>query len=160
MAQFFWILSFAVGGFAVVYLFVIRQDQLPLIADVARRVTPGRSDETYDAAADIVYWVIFGVIVAMLLTQITLLVSFMSRRPHVRWWQLATWVVQVIVLLLSMEWVAIGDRGQPLKLLLEGQVGLVLLALLASVLPKAIAWSARQHDVRRGTEGVVSGGDS
>jgi hypothetical protein len=159
MSQFFWILSFAVGGFTVVYFFIIRQDQLPLIADVARRVTEGRSDETYQTAADIVFWVIFGLIVAMLLVQITLLVSFMSRRPYVRWWQLATWGVQVIVLLLSMEWVALGDRGEPVRLLLAAQAGLVLLALLASVFPKAIAWSARQHDVRRGSEGIVGGGD-
>jgi len=160
MSQFFWILSFAAGACAVVYLFIIRLEQLPLIADVARRITEGRSDETYDAAADIVYWTVFGLIVAMLLVQITLLVSFMSRRPRVRWWQLATWGIQVLVLLLSMEWVTIGDRGQPLKLLLAAQAGLVLLALLSSVLPKAIAWSARQHDVRRGHDGVVSdGGD-
>ena len=137
----------------MVYLFIIRLEQLPLIADVARRITEGRSDETYNAAADIVFWVVFGLVVAMLLIQITLLVSFMSRRPHVRWWQLATWGVQVIVLLLSMEWVAIGDRGEPLKLLFAAQAGLVLLALLASIFPKAIAWSARQHDVRRGHDG-------
>ena len=143
----------------MVYLFVIRQEQLPLIADVARGVTEGRSDETYDSAADIVFWVIFGLVVAMLLVQITLLVSFMSRRPHVRWWQLATWGVQVIVLLLSMEWVAIGDRGEPLRLLFAAQAGLVLLALIASVFPKAIAWSARQHDVRRGHDGVIGNGD-
>jgi len=159
MSQFFWILSFAVGGFAMVYFFVIREEQLPLIADVARGVTEGRSDETYDTAADIVFWVIFGLVVAMLLVQITLLVSFMSRRPHIRWWQLATWGVQVLVLLLSMEWVAIGDRGEPLKLLFAAQAGLVLLALISGIFPKAIAWSARQHDVRRGHDGVIGSGD-
>jgi len=159
MSQFLWILSFAVGGFAVVYFFVIREEQLPLIADVARRVTEGRSGETYDSAADIVFWVIFGLVVAMLLVQITLLVSFMSRRPHVRWWQLATWGVQVLVLLLSMEWVAIGERGESLRLLFAVQAGLVLLALIAGVFPKAIAWSARRHDVRRGHDGVIGNGD-
>jgi len=159
VSQFLWILSFAVGGFAVVYLFVIREEQLPLIADVARRVAEGRSGETYDSAADIVFWVIFGLVVAMLLVQITLLVSFMSRRPHVRWWQLATWGVQVLVLLLSTEWVAIGERGEQLRLIFAAQAGLVLLALIAGIFPKAIAWSARQHDVRRGHDGVVGNGD-
>lgn len=157
MSQLLWILSFAVGGFAVVYMFVIRQEQLPLIADIARRVTAGRDDETYAAAADIVFWVVFGTIVILLLIQITLLVSFMSRRPRIRWWQLATWGVQVLLLLLSMEWVTIGDRGQPLELLLAAQAGLALLAMIAGVFPKAIAWSARRIDVRRGHEGVASG---
>ena len=159
MSQLFWIVSFAVGGFTAVYYFIIRQEQLPLMADKVRAVAEGRSDETYDAAADILFWIVFGVMVAVLLIQITLLVSFMGRRPHVRWWQLATLGLQIILLLLSMEWVAIGDRAQSLVFLLAAQAGLVLLALLCSTMPKAITWSARQHDVRRGHEGIIGGGD-
>jgi hypothetical protein len=155
LSQFLWILSFALGAFTAVYSFVIREEQLPLIADVVRRVAEGRSDETYDTASDIVFWIVFGAMVGILLLQITLLVSFMSRRPHIRWWQLATLGAQVILVLLSGEWVAMGPRGQPLQLLLAAQAALVLLALLSSVMPKAIAWTARQHDVRRGHEGVV-----
>lgn len=158
MSQFFWILSFAIGGFTAVYFFVIRKELLPLIADRVRAVVEGRSDQTYDTASDIVFWIVFGVMVGVLLVQITLLVSFMSRRAHVRWWQLATFGVQVILVLMSSEWVAIGDRGQSLLLLLPAQAGLVLLALLSSVLPPAIAWSARRHDIRK-AEGIVGGGD-
>ena len=159
MSQLFWILSFAVGGFTAIYFFVIRQEQLPLIAESVRGVVEGRSDETYDTAADIVFWIVFGMMVAILLIQITLLVSFMSRRPKIRWWQLATLGLQLLLLMLSTEWVALGERRESLLLLLAGQAGLVVLALLCSVLPKAIAWTARQHDVRRGHEGVVAGGD-
>jgi hypothetical protein len=36
MSQLFWILSFAVGGFTAIYFFIIRQEQLPLIADLVR----------------------------------------------------------------------------------------------------------------------------
>ena len=152
VSQFLWILSFAVGGFTVVYFFVIRQTQLPLIADVVRGVADSRAEQTYETAAEVVFWIVFGVMVAALLIQITLLVSFMSRRPKVRWWQLGTLVVQVLLLLLATELVAIGERGQPLRLLLAAQCGFVLLALLCSVLPNAIAWSARQHDIRRGPQ--------
>jgi len=159
MSQLFWILSFAVGGFTAVFFFIIRKEQLPLISDLVRTVSEGRSDQTYDAAADIVFWIVFGVMVAVLLAQITLLVSFMSRRPHVRWWQLATLGVQVVLLLLSTEWVALGERRESLLLLLAAQAGLVLVALLFSTLPRAIAWSARQHDVRRRSDGVVGAGD-
>jgi hypothetical protein len=159
MSQLFWILSFAVGGFTAVFFFIIRKEQLPLISDLVRTVSEGRSDQTYDAAADIVFWIVFGVMVAVLLAQITLLVSFMSRRPHVRWWQLATLGVQVVLLLLSTEWVALGERRESLLLLLAVQAGLVLVALLFSTLPRAIAWSARQHDVRRRSDGVVGAGD-
>ncbi len=158
MCQFLWILSFAVGGFTTVYYFVIRKDLLPLISDVARAVTPGRAEETYDSTADIVFWVVFAIVVATLLVQITLLVSFMSRRPQIRWWQLLTLGIQVMLVVLSPEWVALGKQGAPLQPLLAAQAGLVLLALLCSILPRAIAWSARRHDIRRGPQ-VASGSD-
>lgn len=159
MSQLLWILSFAIGAFTVVYYFIIRAEQLPLIADHVRGVAEGRSDETYDTVADIMFWVVFGLMIAVLLTQVTLLVSFSSRRPNTRWWQLATFGLQVILVLLSMEWVALGDRGNSLLILLAAQAGLVLLALLSSTLPKAIAWSARQYDVRHGPQGVMGGHD-
>lgn len=155
MCQLFWILSFALGGFTTVFFFIIRQELLPLISDRVRRVVEGRSDETYDAAADIVFWIIFGLMVTILLVQITLLVSFMSRRPKVRWWQLSTLGLQLILFMLSTEWVALGERRESLLLLLAAQTGLVVLALLFSVLPKAMAWTARRHDVRRGHDNVV-----
>lgn len=147
-----WVLGFAVGVFAAVYLFVIRKDLLPLIADVAESVTAGRSEATYESAADIVFWVFFGAMITMLAVQITLLVSFMGRRGNVRWWQLATLVVQALLVLLSPEWVALGAKGAVLQPLLAAQAALVLLALLAGVLPGAIAWSARHVDVRRGLQ--------
>lgn len=152
LSQFLWIISFAVGGFTTVYFFIVRQDLLPLIADVAREVTEGRDDATYDTASDIIFWIVFTVMVGVILMQIVLMVSFMGRRPHVRWWQLATLAVLAMLMLISPEWVALGERGEPLPTLLAAQAALVLLALLCSVMPKAIAWSARQHDVRRGPE--------
>lgn len=156
LSQFFWIISFAVGAFTAVYFFIIRQELLPLIADVARGVTEGRDDETYTTAADIVFWVVFAIVVGVLLTQVTLMVSFMGRRPNVRWWQLATFVLLALLVPLSPEWVALGKRGEPLSFLIAAQAALVLLALLCSVMPKAIAWSARQHDIRRGPETPTS----
>lgn len=152
LSQFLWILSFTVGAFTVVYFFVVREDLLPLIADRTRQVSEGREDATYESAADIVFWVVFALMVCVLLIQVTLMVSFMSRRPHVRWWQLATLGLQVLLLLLSPEWVALGQRGEPIPALLAAQAALVLLALLSSTMPKAIAWTVRRHDVRRGPE--------
>jgi len=147
--QFFWIVSFAVGAFAAVYLFALRLELLPLIEDVARSVTTGRSDETYEAAADIVFWIVFGTLVGVLLTQITLLVSFSARRPQVRWWQFGTIVLQGALVALSPEWVALGEHGAQFQTVIAAQAGLALLALLCSILPRALAWSARRVDVRR-----------
>ncbi|MFC8682710.1 hypothetical protein ACFT30_14430 [Microbacterium ureisolvens] len=158
-AQFFWIISFFVGGFAVVYFFIIRKEQLPLIVEAVRAVDPARNEQTYTTAADIVYWSVFSVIVGVLLVQITLLVSFMARRPHMRWWQLLTWVVQVVTLAIALDLAFTGERAEPLRLILAAQSGLVLLALLSSVMPKALAWSARKHDVVRHQKAGVAVGE-
>ncbi|MBB5743455.1 hypothetical protein HD600_001952 [Microbacterium ginsengiterrae] len=151
-SQFFWIISFTVGAFTLVYFFVIREDLLPLIAERAEKVTAGRGEATYESAADIIFWVVFALMIGVLLVQITLMVSFMSRRPHVRWWQLATLCLQVLLVLLSPEWVALGERGESIPPLLAAQAALVLLALFSSIMPRAIRWTARKHDVRRGPE--------
>jgi hypothetical protein len=153
LSQLLWVLSFVAGGFGVVYYSIIREDQLPLIADAIRGVDPSRSDETYASAADIVYWSVFATMVTLLLIQITLLVSFMSRRQGIRWWQLSTLIAQALLYTLALELVAGGEKGVLLRQLSAAQCGLVLLALLASTLPAAIAWTARQHDVRRGPVG-------
>lgn len=151
-AQLLWILSFAVGGFATVYFFVIRKKLLPEIADAAKKAATGRDATTYAAAADIVFWVVFAVIVAALFAQIMLLVSFMARRPQVRWWQLVTLLFQAALVVMSPKWVALGTQGEIMQPILAAQAALVLLALLFSVLPGAMAWSARRHDIRRGPE--------
>lgn len=153
LTQLFWILSFALGGFCIVYFFIIRKAQLPIIEDVMRGVVDGRADETYTAAADIVFWTVFGVMVTILIIQIALLVSFMSRRPGVRWWQFATFVLQVVLLAISLELVATSGDGQVLRQLLPLQAILVLLALLVSTLPAGLRWTARGVDIRRGAYG-------
>lgn len=150
LAQLLWILSFAVGASAVVYLFIIRKAQLPEILELVRSVDATRAGGTYDTAADIVFWCIFGGAVTVLFVQITFLVAFSNRRPNTRWWLLGTLFLQTIVLLFARELVAMGDRGRPVELLLLIQLGLALLGLGFSVLGSALRWTARKHDVRRG----------
>ncbi len=153
LSQFFWIISFAVGAFAVVFLFIIREELLPLIEEVARAVTDGRSDATYTSAADILFWIVFGTLVTVLLLQITLMVSFTSRRPNVRWWQFGTLALLALLVVLSPEWVALGTQGSQFQTMIAAEAALVVLALLCSILPRAMSWSARRVDVRRSAAG-------
>lgn len=147
-AQLLWVLSFMVGGATLVYYFIIRRDQLPLIVRAVQGVDGARTDQTYQTAADIIFWIAFTIMVSLLLIQITLLVSFMSRRPGVRWWQLGSFAVQSLLYLVAMQLVAVGEHGALLRPGLSIQCGLVLLALLVSTLPSAIAWTSRRQDVR------------
>jgi len=153
LSQLCWVLSFFAGGTAIVYCFIIRQKQLPLIADFARSVSEGRADATYTTAADIIFWSMFGVMVGVLLVQITLLVAFTNRRPNTRWWQLATFAAQTLLFVIGLELVAGGEDGVFLRQLLLAQCALALLGLLFSTMPGALRWTARGHDVRRGPGG-------
>ena len=114
LSQLLWAFSFVVGAVAIVFFFVVREDQLPLIAASIKAVDGTRSEETYSSAADIVFWSFFGIMVTLILIQITLLVSFMSRRDGIRWWQLGTLIVQAAVFALMTEMVGGGrTRHQP-----------------------------------------------
>lgn len=158
LSQLFWALSLLVGAVGVVYLFVIREPVLPEITALIKGVDETRADETYSTASDIVFWSGFGLLVAVILIQVTLLVSFSNRRPGARWWMLGTLALQAAGFLGIREMIALGDRGVPLERVLAIQLGLATLALLISTLPGALRWTARQHDVRRG-EGVAPAGD-
>ncbi|NLA28155.1 MAG: hypothetical protein GX875_00645 [Propionibacterium sp.] len=147
--QLMWIVSFILAVIAIVFFFVVREDQLPFIVETIQGVEPDRPDETYDKAADIIYWSVFAAMIALVLAQVTLLVSFMNRKPGVRWWQFFTLLLQALFFGLGRELVTGGDHGEQLQQLLAGQLIAVILALLLSNLPSALAWSARRHDVRK-----------
>lgn len=157
LSQLAWVLSLAVGAVGVVYVFVIRQQQLPEIVSLIKGVDTSRADATYQAAADIVYWSVFGAMVATVLIQITLLVSFSNRRPNVRWWLLGTVLFQGAAFLACRELIAVGDRGVPLVRILLIQLALAVLALLLAALPGALKWTARRHDIRRGDADATGG---
>lgn len=155
VSQLLWVLSFAAGATAIVYLFVVRKDHLPSIVDAIRAVDGTRQDHVYTDAADIVYWLVFGLLVTLVLVQITQLVSFMGRKPGLRWWQLGTLLLQAALYALALEVVGDGEQGEHLRRMLLLQCGLATLALLASSFRSALTWTARRHDIRRG---LVGGG--
>ena len=74
-----------------------------------------------------------------------------NRRPNVRWWQLATLALLALLVVLSPEWVALGTHGAQFQTMIAAEAGLVVLALLCSILPRAMRWTSRRVDVvRRG----------
>jgi hypothetical protein len=152
-----WVSSLLAGAGAVIYLMVIRTTQLPEITAIIQGVDADRAADTYEVAADIVFWSMFGVLVAALLLQIAFVVAFANRRPNMRWWMFGSLILVALVLLLGRELVTVGERGRPVEVLLLAEVGLLALGLLMSVLPGALRWSARRHDIRRGADAGVGG---
>lgn len=149
-SQVAWFLSLLAGAAAIVYLFVIRQTQLPLIADMARAVDATRAEATYTSAADIIFWSVFALAVTVVFLQIVFQVSFSNRRPHARWWQFGSILFQAGLVLIARQMIAVGERGVLLDQILLIQLGLAVFGLLLSLLPQALRWTARQHDIRRG----------
>lgn len=157
LSQIAWFLSLIAGGVSIVYLFVIRQAQLPDIEELVRTVDGSRADATYTTAADILFWAVFTPAVAIVLAQIALQVSFAGRRANVRWWQFGSILFQGGVFLIARELVVFGERGLPLERIMLIQLGLAALGLLISLLPPALKWTARKHDVRKGGPVAPSG---
>lgn len=153
VSQLAWALSLVAGGAMVVYYFVIREDLFPLIVEAARAVDGSRVDETYTSVADTIYWSFFALFVALILVQLTLLVSFANRRNGARWWQLATVIALAALYAVVHQLVGDGEHGVGLRQLGTAQVGLAILGLLVGAFPGAIAWTARKYDVRDGTAG-------
>ncbi|WP_295837989.1 hypothetical protein [uncultured Microbacterium sp.] len=154
-AQISWVLSLIVGAIGVGYLFIIRESLRPDIEALVRAVDDSRPAETVTTASDIVYWCVFGGLVAVLLVQVTSLVSFNNRRNNARWWMLGILVFQTIVFLAARQFVVLGERGIPLERVLLIQLGLSALGLLFSLIPAALRWTRRKHDIRRGVGGGV-----
>ena len=150
LSQIAWVMSLLAGGVGIGYLFIIRRAQLPAVVELVKSVDGSRSEATYAAAADIVFWSVFTPLLVIALAQVALQVSFANRRPNVRWWQFASVLFLGGVFLLARELVAFGERGEPLERLLMVQLALAALGLLISLLPQALRWTARKHDIRRG----------
>lgn len=153
VSQLLWVLSLISGAVLVVYYFVVRETQLPLIIEAVRVVDGTRTDETYRTAADIIFWAVFWCLVALLFIQISLMVSFMNRKDGARWWQFFTILGQLAVFALANEMVAKGEHGPVLRQMFLLQAGLALLALLISTLPGPLKWTARKHDIKQRTVG-------
>lgn len=149
VSQLLWVLSLISGAVVVVYYFVVRQTQLPLIIEAIRQVDGSRKDETYTRAADIIFWAVFWCLIALLFFQISLMVSFLNRKDGVRWWQFFTILGQLAIFALANEMVAKGDHGPMLRQMFMLQGGLALLALLISAFPGPLKWTARKHDIRQ-----------
>lgn len=159
LCQLAWIFSIVIGAFAIVYAFIIRESQLPLLNDTIRKINDARADETYDLIADILFWALFGALVVVVMMNIIFLMSFMNRRPSIRWWQFTSILLLSFVVAMAFELLGKGERGLLLRQVLLVMLGLAVLALLLSLLPPVLRWSRARIDVRRGPIGPAAGSE-
>jgi len=159
LSQIAWVGSIGFTGFMIVYMFIIRETQLPLLAALIRGIDDSRADETYDTATDIIFWTLFGTLVVLVVVQIIMLMSMMNRRPGARWWQTSSLALQTVAVGAVAEFLGEGERGQLLGQAGPVALGLGVAGLLISLLPPVLRWSAARIDVRRGPLGPSRGSD-
>ena len=159
LSQIAWVASIGFTGFMIVYMFIIRETQLPLLTDLIRGIDDTRAQETYATATDIIFWSLFGTLVVLAVAQIIMLMSLMNRRPGARWWQIASLVLQTVAVGAVAEFLGSGERGELLRQAGPLALGLGVVGLLISLLPPVLRWSAAHIDVRRGPLGPSGGSD-
>ena len=150
LAEALWISGLAAGALTAAYFFITRDDELSHIRDRVLAVDPDRATETLESTADIIFWSLFGVVLALVLIQLWAAVAFANRRPRARAWLGGTLVALGVVCVIGLEFLRRDDAALPLRVLVLAYVGLLTLALLVSLVPSSRRWTRRRVDVRRG----------
>lgn len=150
LAEALWLFGLAAGAVAAGYFFITRSDELVHIRKRVEIVDPERAAETIDSTADIVFWSLFGTLVALVLIQIWAAVAFANRRAGARAWLCGTLAAFAGLCVVALEFTRPGEAGMPLRMFALAYAGLLTLALLVSLLPASRAWTRRRFDVRHG----------
>lgn len=156
IAEALWSFGLAAGALTAAYFFITRTDELERIRERVEAVDPDRAVEAVESTADIIFWSLFGALIALLLIQLWAAVAFANRRPGARAWLCGSLAAFGGLAVVALEFTRPGEAGMPLRWFALAYVGLLAVALLASLLPGSRAWTRRRFDVRRGP--VATGG--
>lgn len=144
-ARMLWITSFLLGFLAIGVAFLARASQVDELQELIGDLMPGESDSTLERAAGIVYWACVAGIVLVILVEALLLRLVMSRRRGVRWAMLLFLFAHAAVAVVADTFLALGDAGGYLRLLLAAQLLLAGIAAIVALLPGSGRWLRSGH---------------
>jgi hypothetical protein len=124
LARTLWIFSFVLGGAAVLIAFLSHQTLTAELTTTLGRLTPGYSEDEVATFVDIAYWSCIAGLGVVITAEAILLGFVLNRRGGARWLQLLILVLHVVVVVVALAFLAIGDWGALVALLLPS--GLVL----------------------------------
>jgi hypothetical protein len=140
VARFLWLTSFVIGLAVIAFAFLSRIDHVERLSDVIADVDPGRAEATLDTVATIVFWSSLGAVALILVIEALLLHAVVRRHRWAQWAQLVVLLIHACVVLFAGTFIALGDQGMLIAVLLIAQLLLGGIALVVSVLPGSGAW--------------------
>lgn len=148
-ARSLWIISFAVGLLAAVFVFLARNAQVERLRQLVTDLQPDRNAETLRAVATFVVWGSLGALVLLIVVEALLLRVMMRRHGGARWALLIVLLIHgAVAVLADAIVVAPTDEGVYVRILLGAQLLLAVAGLVVSMLPGARRWFRAEHKAR------------
>ncbi len=140
-----WVASFVLGFLAIGVAFLARSAQVDELREVIRDLMPDESDSTLERAALIAYWTCIGLLVIVIVVESLLLRLVMNRRRGVRWAMVLFLFAHAAVAVAVDAFLALGDTGLYVRLLLAAQLLLAGIAAIVALLPGVGRWLHRER---------------
>jgi hypothetical protein len=140
-----WIISFVLGFLAIGVAFLARTTQVDELQELIRDLMPDESDSTLERAALIAYWTCIGLLVIVIVVEALLLRLVMNRRRGVRWAMVLFLFAHAAIAVAVDAFLALGDTGLYVRLLLAAQLLLAGIAAIVALLPGVGRWLHRER---------------
>ena len=140
IARTLWIFSFVLAGAAVLIAFLSHQTLTAELTTTLGRLTPGYSEDEVATFVDIAYWSCIAGLGVVITSEAILLGFVLNRRGGARWLQLLALALHGVVVVVALAFLAIGDWGAIVALLLPSGLLLAVTGWILSLVGPANRW--------------------
>ena len=140
LARTSWLLDFVFTGAAVLIAFLSRDTLIAELTETLGRLAPGYDESEVASLVDVVYWSSIAGLVLVVAIEAVLLGFVMNRRSGARWLQVPVLALHTGVVLVASAFIAIGDWGAVVELLLLAGLVLAFAGWVLCLFPPAHRW--------------------
>jgi hypothetical protein len=140
IARILWIFSFVLAGAAVLIAFLSHQTLTAELTTTLGRLTPGYSEDEVATFVDVAYWSCIAGLGVVITSEAILLGFVLNRRGGARWLQLLALALHVVVVVIALAFLAIGDWGAIVALLLPSGLLLAVTGWVLCLVGPANRW--------------------
>jgi hypothetical protein len=145
-ARALWMLSFALGAAGVFIGFLSGDTLRDELTVILGRLAPGYDADAVASLVGAIYWSSLGGMGLIIAIEAVLLGFLMNRRGGARWVQLLVLVLHAGALLVASAFLAIGDWGGLIELLLVGGFLVAFAGWILCLFPRAHRWFRIKHE--------------
>jgi len=135
-----WLVSFVLGGAAVFISFLSGETLIAELTEVLSRLAPRYDAGEVTALVDVIYWSCLGGLGLIIAIEAIILAMLLNRRGGTRWVQLPVLVIHAGAVLVGSAFLAIGDWGDLIALLLVAGLLLAFAGWVSTLFPGAHRW--------------------